>query len=112
MLRKIFGLALLIGMLGVMLAAPAAAQQRRAIDRVERNGVMYTVYEEKRPNDPNTYLYYVEDGALGGSRSSNLKFYKRENGMESAAFIAATLLFAASVLAIHRRSNLMNLLHR
>ena len=110
MLRRILSFALLIGVIATVLAVPAAAAPT-AVGRVQRDGVSYTVYEETKPGDPNLYRYYVEDGALGGSRSS-LRFYKRESGMESVAFIAVTLLFAASVLAVHRRGNLMTLLHR
>ena len=111
MLRRILSLAILIGVMAAILATPATAAPQ-AVGREERNGVMYTVYEERKPGDPNLYLYYVEDGAMGGGSSNSLRFYKRENGMESVAFIAVTLLFAASVLAVNRRANLMSLLHR
>ncbi|HWH31953.1 MAG TPA: hypothetical protein VNU01_04720 [Egibacteraceae bacterium] len=102
-------MALVLGVLGAVLAAPAAAAPQ-PVDRVERNGVMYTVYEERKPGDPNTYLYYVEDGALPGT-SGGLRFSARQNGMESAAFVAATLLFAVSLLAVYRRGTMQGLLH-
>lgn len=110
MLRRIFGVGVLVLMLGVLLAGPAAAAPQPVGETTDRNGVHYTIYEETK-SDGKLYRYYVEDGALGGGARSSMRFSPRTNGMESAAFIAATLLFAASVLAIYRRTNLQTLLH-
>lgn len=107
MRRRIISVALLVAIVGALLAAPAAAAPQ-AVGRVQdRNGATYTVYEERRPGDPNLYRYYVEDGALGGSRSLNL--YRRQSGMETAAVIAVTLLFASSVMAVLRRRSVLGL---
>lgn len=108
MLRKTFALALVTGLLATMLAVPAAAAPQ-PVGRFERDGVHYTVYEERKPGDPNLYRYFVEDGALGGS-GNRLRLVPRASGMESAGFIAATLLFAASAFTVHRRRNLLRLL--
>jgi hypothetical protein len=111
MLRRIFGLTLVIGVLGTVLIAPASAAPQ-AVGRVVRDGVQYTVYEETRPGDPNLYRYFVEDGALPGASGPRLQMTMtpRGSGMETAGFIAATLLFAASVFAVYRRLTLLRLL--
>lgn len=110
MLRKTFGVTLIVLVLGMVLAVPAAAAPQPVGETTDGNGVHYTIYEETKA-DGKLYRYYVEDGALGGGARSSMRFSPRTNGMESAAFVAATLLFAASVLAIYRRTNLQTLLH-
>lgn len=107
-MRRIISLAMLVAIVTALLAMPAAAQPQ-PVDRVQRDGVWYTVYEEQKPGDPNLYRYYVEDGALGGSNKT-LRLYRRTSGMESAAVIAVTLLFSASILAVARRRSVLDLL--
>lgn len=109
MLRRMLMLAMTLAMLVTLLMAPATAAPQ-PVGRVEKGGVTYTVYEERKPGDPNLYRYYVEDGALGGG--SSYRFSPRGSGMESAAFIAATMLFVASVFAVYRRLSLLRLLER
>lgn len=107
MLRRMLTFAIMLAVLTTVLLAPAAAAPR-PVGRVQRGGVGYTVYEERKPGDPNLYRYYVEDGALPGT-GGGLHFTPRQNGMESAAFIAATTLFLLSAFAVYKRSSLMRL---
>lgn len=104
MLRRIFMLMLLTGVLSVLLVGPAAA----APVPVGRYQDRFTVYEERRPGDPNLYRYYVEDGAIKGS--GGLQFLAREDGMESVAFSGSFLLFVAAAFAVYRRNSLNQLL--
>jgi len=110
MLRRMLTFAIMLAVLATVLLAPASAAPR-PIDRVQRNGVNYTVYEQA-PSQPggDRILYYVEDGALPGTRARTYSFAPRQNGMESAAFIAATALFLLSAFAVYKRSSLMRLL--
>lgn len=111
MLRRTLMLVLALTMLATLFLVPASAQARM-VGREQRDGVNYTVYEVP-PAEPggDRILYYVEDGALGGG-SSSYRFSPRGSGMESAAFIAATLLFLASIFAVYRRLSLLRLLER
>lgn len=104
MLRRMLTFAIMLAVLTTVLLAPAAA----APQPVGRYQDRYTIYEERRPGDPNLYRYYVEDGALPGT-GGGLHFSPRQNGMESAAFIAATALFLLSAFAVYKRSSLMRL---
>ena len=108
MLRRMLTFAIMLAVLTTVLLAPAAAAPR-PIGRTEKNGVGYTVYEQA-PSQPggDRILYYVEDGALPGT-GGGLHFSPRQNGMESAAFIAATALFLLSIFAVYKRSSLMRL---
>lgn len=108
MLRRMLMFALTLAVLTTVLLAPAAAAPQ-PVGRTEKGGVGYTVYEERKPGDPNLYRYYVQDGALPGTGARTYSFAPRENGMESAAFVAATALFLLSIFAVYKRSSLIRL---